>query len=324
MTTTNTADVSVNLQGFTPANRDALVNLTSVATGQRFTAKPFLDGSTVVRGLTPGMYEVEVTHPNLINPIGKRFIRIFPQVQPTQINIEVPNVLFNNAPIAETADANLGPVQSAATAVSSQALTVGSKNPGDAITHGDWNTMASAISDLATAVAQLTQLVSPRGHDHPEIAAKIDEVQGNVLSFTEAFGKAVLEIRRQFEIDVLRANTEEVLTLGGVDNATRQDVLGRIDNLQASVQKDTIQYTQLLSNFGAFIQTKINAIATSKGAAAQAFLADVRVQTLLARARVYTGTGVQSHPRSEMISYSSVTGEVLKTMASTAVSNATA
>jgi hypothetical protein len=293
----NKADVSFKLQGNPQYNRNTTVKLTSQATGAAVEARPFLDGSGIVRGLDPGLYEFQVTNANLMVPIETRIIRIFPQPQPTQVFVQVPEILFKNTPIADIPDANLGPVQQTASNVKVQVQAISVKQPGEAILAADWNAMAKAISDLAAAVGDLTQLVAPRGHNHPEIAAKIDEVQGNIRLFADAFGKTVLEIRRQFEIDALRAEIKDVHLLD-ID----ADVNNRVNELQASVQKDTPSYTQLLSNFGAFLLKKIADIGASP-IGGQAFLADVATQRVMARARAYAEGGVKTQPNHELGTY---------------------
>jgi hypothetical protein len=295
------ADVNIRLQGFPAANRDASVSLTSEATGKKINTKPFLDGTVMVRGLDPGMYEVEVRHPNLVLPVEKRRIRVFPQTQPTQVNIQVPELIFKDSKIEDTPDMNLTPVQLAAAAAGARAQQAGGKVAGEAIQSADWNALAGAVVDLAAAVSQLTLLVSPRGHDHPEIVAKIDEVQGNLRTFSEAFGKTVLEIRRQFEADHLRKNTEEVLTLAEVPPATRKDLFNRLDLLKLNVQKDPVQYTQQLANFSSAMLDQINDIAVKKGEGGADFLANAQVQQLAERTKTYRNAGTQTRAEGELL-----------------------
>lgn len=292
------ADVSIKLQGFAAANRDAQVSITSEATGKRLETKPFLDGSVVVRDLDPGIYEVEVRHPNLVLPIERRKIRVFPQPTPTQVHIRVPEVVFKNTQIADIQDADLSPVQQAAASARTAALEAGTKSPGDAIHAADWNKLAGAVADLAKAVGELTQLVSPRGHDHPEIATKIDEVQGNLRTFAEAFGKTLLEVRRQFEVEQLEDRLEQVPDVRNVP-----DIKEKIEKLRESVLIDTPQYTQQIARIGQDLTQLINEEAVKRGAACEQFLKDTPVRELQERAKTYAAAGTQIKAESELLMY---------------------
>jgi hypothetical protein len=298
------ADVNIRLQGYAAANRDASVSLVSEATGKKFETRPFLDGTATVRDLEPGMYELEVRHPNLMMPIEKRRIRIFPQAQPTQVNVHVPDVIFRDTKIADIPDMDLTPVQVAAGAARSNAQQVGGKLPGEAIQAADWNLLAGAVADLAAAVGQLTLLVSPRGHDHPEIATKIDEVQSNLRTFAEAFGKTVLEIRRQFEADQLRKNTEDVLSMAPeLPPARREKFFKRIDDLKFSYQNDPAQYTGLLANLSGDLLNEIAAIAVTKGEGGADFLGAKPVKELTRRASTYQISGTQTRAEGELLAH---------------------
>lgn len=292
------ADVSIKLQGYAPANRDAQVSITSEATGKRIETKPFLDGTVMVRDLDPGMYEVEVRHPNLVLPIEKRKIRVFPQPTPTQVHINVPDVIFQDTPIADIKDADLAPVQQAAASAHTAALEAGTKSPGDAIHAADWNRLAGAVADLAKAVGELTQLVSPRGHDHPEIATKIDEVQGNLRAFAESFGKTVLEIRRQFEVQQLEDRLDQVPDVRNVPG-----VKEKMDKLREAVLADTPQYTQQMARIGQDLTQFINEEAVKRGEGGEQFLKDSPVRDLQERAKTYAAAGTQTKAENELLMY---------------------
>jgi hypothetical protein len=292
------ADINIKLQGFAQANRDAQVSITSEATGKRVEGKPFLDGSLTVRDLDPGLYEIEVRHPNLVLPIEKRKIRVFPQPTPTQVHIRVPEVVFKDTAIIDIQDADLSPVQQAAASARTAALEAGTKSPGDAIHAADWNKLAGAVADLARAVGELTQLVSPRGHDHPEIATKIDEVQGNLRSFAEAFGKTVLEIRRQFEVQQLEDRLEQVPDVRNVPG-----IREKIEKLRDAVLNDTPQYTQQMARIGQDLTQFINEEAVKRGDAGDQFLKDAPVRDLHERAKTYAAAGTQTKAENELLMY---------------------
>jgi hypothetical protein len=301
------SDFNIRLQGFPAANRDARISLRNVTTGHIVSdVRPFLDGTATVRGLDPGEYEVEVKHPNLANPITKDRIRLFPQPHPTIVNIPIPRVLFEDSPIADVPDADLGPVQSKATAAKGVAASVGGKLAGNAILAADWNQLAGAVADIADAVLQLTSLVAPKGHAHPEIAAKIDEVQGNIRRFTEAFGKSLLEIRREIEAGQIHDDTAVVLP-------NHTDLIEKIKDLKLNVQNDPIRYTQDLTNVGNLMLDAINKEAQSRGPDAGAtFLKTDEVQRLTERARTFADAGVQTSADNELKVYQQSKTKVIR------------
>ena len=64
------------------------------------------------------MWDVKVTHPNVISPIYTGKVRVFPQPRPTFLPIPIPEVVFRDTPIRDIPDANLAPVQQAVTCAS--------------------------------------------------------------------------------------------------------------------------------------------------------------------------------------------------------------
>jgi hypothetical protein len=299
------ATANIQLQGFTAANRLAEVKLVNQVTGVEITRKPFLDGKLLLRDLDPGPYELEVTHPNLIQPIDRRVIRLFPQPAPTFIPIPVPADLFRDTPIRETPDADLGPVQQLATGARDRLAPIGAKGPGEAIRAADWNVLVGAVSDLATAVLELTRLVSPQGHDHPELEEKIGEVQDNIRRFGEAFGRSLLELRREIESANLRKTVEQVADLAPADirTAVRDRLLTRVGDLEATVRSDTPTFTSKLASAGNVFLSEVNDIAVAAGAGGDDFRAQPAVQTLVNTARNYQDAGTQTKPEAELGTY---------------------
>jgi hypothetical protein len=303
----NKAAFNFQLQGFPAANRDATVRLTNEATGQTLERKPFLDGSLLVRDLDPGMWQVQVVHPNLINAIDQRRIRLFPQPVPTFVPIPIPENLFKDSPIRDVPDADLGPVQQTATAARSSLAPIATKGAGEVIRASDWNTLVGTVSDLAGAVLQLAALVAPRGHDHPEIAEKIDEVQENLRRFADAYGRSLLELRREIEAENLRRAATDVLDQAGATPEVRDRLLGRIEDLRKTVQVDTPLFTQKLATTGTVLLTEINTLAQAQGAEADAFRAQPAVQQLTLVAQQYSTSGTQVRPESELQTYARTT-----------------
>ena len=293
----------IKLDGYTPANRDATVKLIHEATGATIERKPFLDGSLRVRDLEPGFYEMEVRHPNLALAIERRRVRLFPQPGPTKVTVPVPEDLFRDTPIRDIPDADLGPVQQTASDVRARLDPIGAKAPGEVIRASDWNTLVGAVQDLANGVLELTQLVSPRGHDHPEIAEKIGEVQENLRRFAEAFGQSLLELRREIETENLRNTVDDVLDAGGASEAVRGRIRERLDGLEKAVQGDTPMYTGKLSRAGSLILNELNDLAASQGDEADAFLGREDVQRLGSMAGHYSEAGTQTRAESELATY---------------------
>jgi hypothetical protein len=295
---TNRGDLKINLQGTPAANRDATVWIKNRDTGKELERKPFLDGTTIIRDIDPGLWDIEIRHPNLINPVRPlKPVRVFPQRTPTVITLPIPQRLFENNPIRDIPDADLGPIQATLESVKSQAESAGNKSSGEAILASDWNRLATAVADLATAVGELTRLVAPRGHDHPEISDKINEVQGNLLRFTEAYGQSLLELQREIEADNLRDEAEDALA--GVKEEDRRPLLDKIEGLKDLVYKDPMQYTQQLSAVGATLQAKIGEIAVENE--------NVRnrpsTRKVLERAATYADAGIATRGSTELQTY---------------------
>ena len=264
---------NIQLRGHTPANRDAIVRMTHEATGKVVERKPFLDGSLVMRDLEPGNYELQVVHPNLIQPIESRRVRVFDQKLPTVLPVKVPEELFRDTPIRDTPDADLAPVQQTAAAVGDRIPPIAGKSPGEAIKAADWNTLVDCVGDLAAAILELTALVSPRGHDHPEIAEKIDEVQGNLRRFSETFGRSLVELRREIETRDLEQTMDEAMKeADDVPPDVRERWKDIIEGLSGNIQSDTTNFTGKLKGAGFTVLDGVNAIALGQADRASVYL----------------------------------------------------
>lgn len=292
--------LNLRLQGHVPAFRDAEVELENPATGQRLVRKPFLDGTLTVRDIDPGVWNMKVLHPNLTLPIDTRPIRVFDQPAPTVVPVPVPADLFRDSPIRDIPDADLGPVQTSARSARDRVAPLATKASGEVIRASDWNTLAGVVTDLANAVLQLASLVSPRGHDHPEIAEKIGEVQANLRRFAEAYGKSLLELRREVEAGVLRERAEDVLR-GHPEIADR--VRRQIRVLEDSLQRETPVFTRNLAAAGTEILTAVNDVAAARGADGQHYLELPEVRSLAAMATQYLEAGTQTKPEAELQTY---------------------
>ncbi len=301
------ASFQFQLNGFSAANRDAVIQLVHESTGKIVERKPFLDGSLSVPDLDEGYYQMKVTHPNLINPIVQKRIRLFPQKAPTVVPIAIPEDLFEDSPIRDIPDADVTPVQQAAATVKTQLGPIGSKSPGEAIKSADWNMLVGGVVSLADAVGQLTQLVSPRGHNHPEIADKIAEVQGNIRRFSEAFGKALVELQREIETENLQRKVDDVLDAAQASTEVRGRVQNRVDELKGMTQSDTTIFTNKLANAGSFLLSEINQMAVNQGDKANTFLSTQSVLDTVAIATQYSDTGGVTTSEQELGTYRKTT-----------------
>jgi hypothetical protein len=220
--------MKLNLQLNTKSayNRDMMVELTNQATGEMKTVKPYLDGTVVARNIDPGQWRAVVKHPNLLWPVYDRPIRVFPD-RPTFVPVTIPDNIFENTPIEDTPDADVGPVQNRLEDAAAAADAQANKLAGQPIYADDWNTMAGTISDLAQSNADLSRLVSPLGHDHPEIAIKIDEVQTNLQRFYDLFGRSLAQLQRQVQQLALQRKVEAAVGKAGDITPAQQ---GAIDS----------------------------------------------------------------------------------------------
>jgi hypothetical protein len=297
------AQVKVQLQGYVPAFSDATVKLTNDATGSTVERRVFLDGSLTLGDLDPGSYEMEVRHPNLVLPIDRRRIRIFPQPGPTFVPVVLDPVQFVDNPIRTLPVADLTSVQQATTSVQQQAARVGGKVQGDSIRSSDWNALAGAVSDLAGAVLELTHRVSPVGHAHPEIADKIEEVQGNVRKLSDAVAKSLLELQRQIELELIRRHFIDALDAGAAPDPVRQQTLGKLDDLQGMIQTDPKVFTKQLADTANVMLTTVGNLASAQGAKAGDYLARPGVKNTQDLARHYLDTGMVESAESELNLY---------------------
>lgn len=303
------AAFNFQLQGYQPAYRDAIISVVQEATGKTLERKPFLDGSVIMRDLDPGFYEVEVRHPNLVNVIDKRRVRLFGQPAPTKVFVPIPADIFRDTPIRDIPDADVAPVQQTAAAVGASIGALGSKQPGEAILAADWNLMATAIHDLAGTVQELSRLVSPKGHDHPEIAEKIDQVQGNIVRFSEAFGRSLVELRREIEMAKLRREVNDNIVPKDTNRGAR--VLGRIDELELLIHEPSVNFTSKLNSVSQLILTEIQEIAVNEGDDADAFLGDPGVKELTERATQHAVAGTSIKPENELRGYEQADKKVM-------------
>jgi hypothetical protein len=258
-------DLTMNILGFAPANRDLTVEIRDPATQNVIkTARPFLDGTVKFPKINPGGYEVIVRHPNIPLPVITRPIRVLP-VGDTKISLVLDPAKFRNTPIEDIPDANLGPVQDAANSVAETVLPLANKVPGEAILAQDWNTMANAVRDIALAVVNLTQLVSPVGHNHPELEKKFGETSGNFEALINSVTVALAELQRQIQAQRVRTQITDVLDKAGnvLTEAQRKDFLDTVKVIE-NTSATPIQYARDVRNAAVKMQTQLTELLDKK------------------------------------------------------------
>jgi hypothetical protein len=252
-------NLTMNILGFPAVNRDLTIEVREPITQQVVrTVKPFLDGTVRVPQIDPGNYEVTLKHPNLTLPVLRRPIRVLPGGD-TSVSILIDPSKFRNTPIEDIPDANLEPVRQLADSVGESVASLAEKRPGEAILAQDWNRMASAIRDLAGAVSQLTGLVSPQGHDHPEFVRKFDEMSGNFETLLDTLSKTLTELQRQIKTQRLRRQVEDVLDTAGVDKASTRgrEFLSVVEALETKVSATPTEFGRDVRSAGVQLTTKL-------------------------------------------------------------------
>lgn len=251
-------DLSLNILGFAAVNRDLAISIVDPATQNVIrTARPFLDGTVRIPKIDPGAYDVIIRHPNLTLPVIRRPIRVLP-VGETTVTVLIDPAKFRNTPIEDIPEANLGPIAELARSVSETVTPLAAKLPGEAIRAGDWNTLASAVRDLSNTTGELTRLVSPTGHDHPELIAKIEEMSTNFTTLLETLSQALAEMQRQ--IQTLRFREQVVAVLEAAPSITldrRRGFLDLVDKLEGQVTDTPAVFARASRNAAVQLQTKV-------------------------------------------------------------------
>ena len=243
-------NLMLNVFGFPAANRDLTVEVRDPITADVVrTARPFLDGTVRLPGIDPGAYELAILHPNLALPVVRRPIRILPSGD-TRVSVVIDPSQFRNTPIEDIPDANLGPVRDTVTSIGETALPLSHKQAGEAIRSDDWNAMAGAVHDLASAVAELTRLVSPTGHDHPELVAKFDEMSSNFDQLVNTLSASMTELQRQIQAQRFRRQIDDLVVVGELDDATSGQMYTLVGNLETNVTDSPLVYGRRARDVG--------------------------------------------------------------------------
>jgi len=198
-------------------------------------------------------------HPNVALPVLVRPIRVLPQGD-TRISLVLDPSKFRNTPIDDIPDANLGPVQDSAQSIAETVLPLSNKVAGEAILAQDWNTLASAVRDTALAVGQLTRLVSPLGHNHPELEKKFGEVSDNFEELINSVTAALAELQRQMQTQRIRTQIGDVLDQAGpvLTDAQRANFLNIASTLESSSTNPPLQFSRDTRNAAVQMQTQLS------------------------------------------------------------------
>ncbi len=286
---------SLNMQlGAEPAIlRDMKVSLVNQATREKRDVTPFLDGSVMVANLEPGPWQVVARHPNVLADVFNRPIRVLPD-RPTITRIVIPANLFSNIVIADTADANLGPAQAKLAEADSAARDQARKVAGQPIFADDWNALAATVADSARATGELARLVSPIGHDHPELIAAISDVQENVQRFYDLFARSLAELQRQIEQLALQRKVDDVVAVvPDLPPPARKRMDDLLGELKRSYQDPPSIYDLKKRRFGEALQEEVSAALAN---AAPDVVGDVAVKdALLVGEALATGPKVGSY-----------------------------
>lgn len=287
----------IQLAGAPEANRDAVVTLVNEGTGQKLQVKPYLDGSLTVRDVDPGLWQVSVDHPNSPVPLFDSRVRLFDQPAPTLLPINIPHGIVPKPPTPAVAD--LSPVQKAAAAVKDRVAPLGGKSPGEVIRAADWNALSSAVIDLANAVTQLTTLVAPAGHGHPEIQSRIDTLQDQLNKFATSFGRAQLQTQRASQIDEIKNLVGRVAAAGSATGTQTKPVDDAIKQLADNIDVDSATFTSMLSGASSAAYTLLNQLSLSN----PTLPAQDSAKELQAKAGAYTKAGIATTPADETFIY---------------------
>jgi hypothetical protein len=255
-------DLTLSILGFPAVNKDLTVELRDPLTQDVVrTVRPFLDGTTRIPKILPGAYEVTVRHPNLTLPILRRPVRVLPHGE-TKVSVLIDPSQFRNTPIEDIPEANLGPIRDVVASVAETLSPLAAKQPGEAILARDWNTMAASIRDLATAVGELTRVVSPTGHDHPEFVQKFDEVTGNFDKLLSTLTASLTELQRQIQAQRLREQVEDVLGQAGIDPTTGRgkEMIDLVRGLEDKVTEPPTRFGREVRNTAVQLSTKLETL----------------------------------------------------------------
>jgi hypothetical protein len=101
---------------------------------------------------------------------------------------------------------------------------------------------------MARGTKELAGIVSPIGHDHPELVAKLDEQASNLQRLYDVFGESVSQLQREVQILGLQNRVEDALNaLPEAKRLTfRPQFLGLLQNLDGARGENPQNFTTRL------------------------------------------------------------------------------
>jgi len=249
----------MKLQLNTPVEitRDLQVMVTDLVSNRTVTTTANLDGTVNLRNLTPGEHRVKVLHPNLSFPVLDQPVRVLTQIT-TLVPIKIDLSIFENTPIRDIAEADLGPVQQSLSDAMDGAAKQNSKQGGEPIFAEDWNALADTVGDMADASLELTRRVSPTGHDHPELIEKLNEIQGNLERFLDVFGRSMAQVQRQLQLLALQQRADQALDrIPDLTPARRVEVTDIVRTLDDVRIDNPYVYTSRFKRVGEQLEAKV-------------------------------------------------------------------
>jgi hypothetical protein len=275
--------LNLNILGFPAVNSALKVEVRDPLTREVVTtAQPFADGSVRVAKMPAGAYELAVFHPQLVTPLIQRQIRILPGGD-TTVSVLIDPSKFRNTPIEDRPDANLAPVGDQAASVAETVLPLSHKVPGEAIRSDDFNTLASGIRDLALAVSELTRLVTPVGHNHPEVETKLTEMQGNFDTLVSTLTVAMTELQRQIQAQRVRTQVEDVIDRADIprESPEAKSLIDTAKLLELELTVSPLLYARQRRDTGQQLATKVEALIDARTAVDPTFIEAVELRTLI-------------------------------------------
>ena len=259
--------VNLSILGFPAANRDLTVEVRDpVSASIVATAVPFLDGTVKLAVPNPGAYEMVLSHANVPLPVLRRPIRVLPTPE-TQVSVLLDPSKFQFKAVEDIPEANLRPVRDTMDSVAETVLPLTRKQPGEAIRAADFNALGGAIHDLAASMSEMTRLVSPTGHDHPEFLAKFDEITTNFQTLLNTLTAAMTELQRQIQAQRFRTQVTDVLDVAQVDPKSNQgrEILSLIDQLDVNVTQSPTTFGRTAREVGVALTTKVEQLIDDRG-----------------------------------------------------------